>query len=182
MPASWRRCKRLRVLAMCVGEVASVRPSHRRLDARGTLSLANADSLLTAIKYKTARAILYREDRYLLAVHSSFWAAQERRWGLPGGRIEWRETPQDAVARELREELYVHLNEFTEVGDFHYKRALHKVFAAELDREIQDYDESELLDLRWFSGDAIVELAANNQLHAGYELQAIQLLQTLIGR
>ena len=76
----------------------------------------------------------------------------------------------------------MHVNEFTEVGDFHYKQALHKVFAAELDREIQDYDESELLDLRWFSGDAIVELAANNQLHAGYELQAIQLLQTLIGR
>ena len=38
--------------------------------------------------YKTARCILYREDEFLLAVHSSFWGARHRRWGLPGGQIE----------------------------------------------------------------------------------------------
>ena len=133
-----------------------------------------------ASTFKTARAILYREGHYLLAVHSSFWSAKERRWGLPGGSIERRETPEAAVARELFEELGVHLSNFTDVGDFHYKRARHKVFAAELDLEVENYDQSELLDIRWFTEAEIVELDQNNQLHAGYELQAIRLLRDLL--
>jgi hypothetical protein len=36
-------------------------------------------------RYKTARCILYRGDRYPLAVHSRFWRLSNRRWGLPGG-------------------------------------------------------------------------------------------------
>lgn len=127
--------------------------------------------------YKTARCVLYREDRFLLAVHSSFWGRQHRRWGLPGGQIEWGESPQSAVARELEEELSVYIPELIEIGPFPYKKALHMVYAAELVDPISDWDNSELLDIRWFSEPGIEALKEGNALHANYELDAIRALK-----
>ena len=127
-------------------------------------------------RYRTARGVLVRQCRVLLAVHSSFAGARQQRWGLPGGRIEWRETPAEALARELREELDLYLEEATlhDIGAFPYKRALHKVYATRVEQEVTNYDEFELLDLAWFDEGQLQELAVNNQLHAGYELEALQ--------
>lgn len=132
--------------------------------------------------YKTARCVLYRDDEYLLAVHSSFWGVRRRRWGLPGGEIEWGESPDVAVRRELEEELSVYVSDLLEIGPFHYKKSLHMVFAAELNEAISDWDNSELLDIRWFSEDAVQELADDNALHAAYEIDAIRALNQKLGR
>ena len=132
--------------------------------------------------YKTARCVLYRDDEYLLAVHSSFWGVRRRRWGLPGGQIEWGESPDVAVRRELEEELSVFVSDLMEIGPFHYKKSLHMVYAAELNEAISDWDESELLDIRWFREDAVQGLADDNALHAAYELDAIRALKQKLGR
>jgi 8-oxo-dGTP diphosphatase len=129
------------------------------------------------IRYKTARCILYRDDRYLLAVHSRFWRTANRRWGLPGGQIEWGESPRVAVARELEEELRVYAPELVEIGAFSYKRAMHMVYAAPLADEIDEYDDSELVDIGWFSEPDVAALKARSALHADYELEAIHLLR-----
>ena len=126
--------------------------------------------------------MLYRDDEYLLAVHSSFWGVRRRRWGLPGGEIEWGESPDVAVRRELEEELSVYVPDLLEIGPFHYKKSLHMVFAAELNEAISDWDNSELLDIRWFSEDAVQELADDNALHAAYEIDAIRALNQKLGR
>ncbi|MFP6835810.1 MAG: NUDIX hydrolase [Pseudomonadales bacterium] len=126
--------------------------------------------------FKTARCILYRDGNYLLAVHSSFWGARQRRWGLPGGRIETGESPQTAILRELEEELEVRLSDVMEIGAFPYKRALHMVYAAPLSGEIDDYDSRELLDIGWFSEPDVVALKARSELHSNYELEAIRAL------
>jgi len=131
--------------------------------------------------FKTARCVLYRDDRFLLAIHGSFYGRQHQRWGLPGGQIEWGESPQSAVARELEEELSIYVPEFLEIGPYPYKKALHMVFGAELTDPIQDWDESELIDIGWFSEDDVVELQANNRLHAHYELDAIRALKQMLG-
>ena len=130
--------------------------------------------------FKTARCILHRDGHYLLAVHSSFWGAKQRRWGLPGGSIERGESPETAVLRELEEELDVYLGEVMQVGPFPYKRALHMVYAANLEGEIDNYDSTELLDIGWFSEADVVGLKNRGELHANYELEAIRALQQML--
>lgn len=133
-------------------------------------------------RFKTARCILYRNDEYLLAIHSSFWYRREKRWGLPGGQIEWGETPRKTAQRELREELHVFVPELLEVGAYSYKRALHMVYAAPLADEIVKYDDTELLDIGWFTEKAIESMKADRELHADYELEAIRQLKSKLGR
>lgn len=132
--------------------------------------------------YKTARCILYREHEYLLAVHSSFWGVRRARWGIPGGQIERGESPEVAVRRELEEELSVCVTDLIEIGPFPYKKSLHMVYAAEVTEPINNWDDSELLDIRWFREEAVRDLAADNALHAAYELEAIRALQQKLGR
>ncbi len=124
--------------------------------------------------YKTARAVLQHGDAFLLAVHSSFWAKKHKRWGLPGGGIERGEDPLFAVQRELEEELELYHRDFVEIGAFSYKGANHIVYGATIEFRISDYDTSELLDLGWFSMDEVRNLHASGDLHAGYELAAIE--------
>ena len=132
-------------------------------------------------RFKTARCVLYRRGEYLLAVHSRFWGASKRRWGLPGGGIERGESPASAVLRELEEELDVCVGELAEIGPYSYKRALHMVYAAELTEDITNYDDMELLDIRWFSEAGVAELARQDALHANYELDAIRALNQKLG-
>jgi len=131
-------------------------------------------------RYKTARCILYRDDRYLLAVHGPAWRRGPQRWGIPGGQIEWGETPRAAVARELEEELRVVQPALVEIGAFPYKRALHMVFAAPLIEDVDDYDETELLEIGWFTEAEVAGLKVRSALHADYELEAIRRLRDLL--
>jgi len=128
-------------------------------------------------RYKTARCILYRDDQYLLAVHNRYWFGAEPRWGLPGGQIEWGESPAVTAARELEEELEVFVPDMIEVGAWSYKHALHMVFAAPLHDDIERYDDMELLEIRWFTEPEVAALKTRSSLHANYELEAIQRLR-----
>lgn len=130
--------------------------------------------------YKTARCILYREDEFLLAVHGGFWGRRHQRWGLPGGQIERGETPAAAAARELEEELNVYVPDLLEVGAYSYKQALHMVYAAPVNEPIHGWDESELIDVRWFTEPGVAALKAEGSLHADYELEAIRTLLDLL--
>lgn len=140
--------------------------------------------------YKTARCILYRDNRYLLADHSPTRSHNRRRrkhrhppeairWGLPGGHVEWREDPLEAARREVFEELNVHLATLIPVGDYVYKQRFHAVYAAHSEQEAFDLDFSELAEVRWFTRDEISRLRDFGKLHAGYELEAVSTLEAL---
>jgi ADP-ribose pyrophosphatase YjhB (NUDIX family) len=131
-------------------------------------------------QYKTARCILYRDDQFLLAIHNSFWRVADRRWGLPGGQIEWREAPHVAAIRELDEELGVKVSGLLEIGAFSYKHARHMVYAAPFAGEIRDYDDTELVEIGWFDEPRIADLKRQRRLHADYELEAVQTLRRLL--
>lgn len=133
-------------------------------------------------RFKTARCILYREDRYLLAVHNRFRHVDEPRWGLPGGQVEWGEAPHLTAARELDEELGVQITDLIEIGAYPYKRAMHMVFAAALPAEITGFDTSELIDIAWFTEQEVASLRRRSALHADYELDAIRRLRRHLDR
>ena len=120
------------------------------------------------------------DDEFFLAIHSSFWAKREQRWGLPGGNIERREEPEYAVRRELEEELDLYVPDFVEIGPYRYKGHDHMVFGAEISEKVTSYDDTELLDIGWYNLNKIRELDQERRLHAGYELDAIEKFIELI--
>ena len=125
---------------------------------------------------KTARVVLHHSDRYLLAIHSSFWRKRHKRWGLIGGGIERAEAPALAVTREVHEELSIDLaaDSLVPLGQFHYKGFDHAIFGAQAPTLTTYYDKNELLDSRWFTLEEVVRLSEQGDLHAGYELAAIE--------
>lgn len=125
-------------------------------------------------RYKTARCVLQHRDTFLLAVHSRFWRARIKRWGLPGGGVEWREDPEEAARRELVEELELYVPRLQPVGAYEYKRANHMVYASGVDAAVDSFDDSELVAIRWFTLTEVEQLERDNLLHAGYELDAIR--------
>jgi len=123
--------------------------------------------------YKTARCILWSGERFLLAVHHSYLPLSRARWGLPGGRIEWGETAEQAARREVAEELGIQLGELTDCGDYRYKGARHKVFGARFDGSVDSFDDNEIERIGWHSLADVAALLREGRLHAGFEYEAI---------
>ena len=61
-----------------------------------------------------------------------------------------------------------------------YKRHLHAVFGAAVDTEEFELEFSELAAVRWFTVEEVSELQHLDQLHAGYEYDAVRSLITLL--
>ena len=76
---------------------------------------------------------------------------------------------------------HVAVSDLIEVGAYPYKHALHMVYAAPLDEDIVRYDDSELLDIGWFSESDIAAMKADKALHADYELEAVRQLVAKLG-
>lgn len=124
-------------------------------------------------RVRTARCILTFEDQHMLVVHRGPGREHAPVWGLPGGHLDWGESPESAARRELQEELYLELGDLTEVGDYHYKDAWHRVYAAAVQAPVWEFDNSELLQVGWHSLDEVAQFQRGRQLHAGYELEAL---------
>jgi 8-oxo-dGTP diphosphatase len=77
-------------------------------------------------------AVIERVDRRLLIGQRRRNDTSPLKWEFPGGKVEQVETPEAALARELREELGVALEKCVEIG-----RARHKYPSASDELEIR---------------------------------------------
>lgn len=66
-------------------------------------------------------AVIEREDRRLLIGQRRRDDTSPLKWEFPGGKMEAGETPEAALARELREELGVTLKRSIEIGRVKHK-------------------------------------------------------------
>lgn len=125
-------------------------------------------------RIRTARCLLTDGDRHLLVVHAGAGRHRKPRWGLPGGHLDAGEAPEDAVRRELEEELELEVRDLVLVDDYAYKGSLHRVYTACLPAPIQRFDDTELLQIGWHTADEIERFARHGILHAGYEHQVVR--------
>jgi ADP-ribose pyrophosphatase YjhB (NUDIX family) len=75
-------------------------------------------------------------------------------WTLPGGRVERGETPEEAVRREVREEVGLELSALRPLGVFttteEYMRDTVHCFCGETPRSALSVDRDEVYEARWF--------------------------------
>ena len=79
-------------------------------------------------------AVIERSDRRLLIGQRRRGDTSPLKWEFPGGKVEEGETPEEALARELKEELGVTLKKSAPLG-----RVVHKYAATPEELEIRFY-------------------------------------------
>ena len=66
-------------------------------------------------------AVIERQDRRLLIGQRRKNDSSALKWEFPGGKVQNGESPEAALARELREELGVTLTKSAEIGRVHHR-------------------------------------------------------------
>lgn len=121
------------------------------------------------------RVVLYHDHRFLLAQHNNKAPENIGKWGLPGGGVEQFDSDlQEALRREIREEFEIEIDIWKFIETYEYKKREHHVFLASPLQLNFVTDPAEILDYRWLTAAEIIGWEAENRLHTGFELDAIQ--------
>lgn len=103
-----------------------------------------------------AMALLTRTDGAILLVRHSYRTG----WGLPGGLVDRRERPADALVREVREEVGLHVpvpNAPVTVVDPDRQR-VDFIFVVEHNGDGAESTSAEITEVRWFDSADLPDL------------------------
>lgn len=113
--------------------------------------------------YRGSKIVLTYEQEVLLIRHNyggDFW-------GFPGGKLNKNEEPEQAVKRELREELSMTADGVYYVGSFYrddeYKKDTVYCFWSEVEDKTFTIDPVEIAEAKWFPKSHLPKLGPNAQ-------------------
>jgi len=110
------------------------------------------------MKYSTA-ALIYQGDSFLLVKRKAGGALSEL-WELPGGKVEQGERPQEALVRELQEELKLEAAVGPELGRtrFSHLSDQFELIAYRVTAPLLDVELVEHTNMVWTTRDGALEL------------------------
>jgi 8-oxo-dGTP pyrophosphatase MutT (NUDIX family) len=122
-----------------------------RLAFRIGYRLLQVRSLVARPPHRGVKCVLTRDREILLVRHTY---GPRRRWELPGGGVKRREEPVDAARREIREELGIEIDDWTELGDLWDRMVRRRdrlwCFSAEIGDRPLRLDRAEIAEAEWF--------------------------------
>ncbi len=106
-----------------------------------------------------AGAILFDKNHKILLIHRN--TKDSKQWELPGGKLEEKELPDQAVIRELREELnievqiikYIGLKESEEKGNL----LKYHCYQCKIENGTPELMEEKFDDIKYFSKNELLE-------------------------
>jgi len=102
-------------------------------------------------------AIILKDKKILLVKRSDYTPTFPNTWACPGGRADNNETPEQAVIRELKEELNLNFKPVKLFKKGKWKNRRLYRFLGEWDGKIK-VQEEEIDDFGWFSYEEAVKL------------------------
>lgn len=121
----------------------------------------------------TVSAIIIKDNKVLLCKRAS--EPFKRKWDLPGGYLEERESPEDALRREMREELGVEIKSMklsSVVGPAYYPFGGQEQWNTDIYYEVTTRDmprasrHSDVVAIAWFDPDQLPDMAFDTNVKA----------------
>jgi mutator protein MutT len=114
------------------------------------------------------------DNKVLLIRRNSFDNIEPSKWAIPGGKCEENETIEEALKREIKEELGVNIKTYNYFKSYYYKNKSNKhtralYFYGQITEEIYLNEESS--EFKWFELEKITEKMAFNHNQVLIEFQ-----------
>lgn len=110
---------------------------------------------MTMFKRRVAVVIFYDENKKILLQDRSGISKHGEEWGFFGGGIEKDETPEEAVVREIKEELDYELDDCSFLKKVHYLTSEFNitlyVFIAPLQDKLKEFNQKEGKGMKLYS-------------------------------
>lgn len=117
-------------------------------------------------------------DGRVLMIDQYRFQTDTRGWELPAGRVEPGETPEQGIARELREETGHRAGSLIHLGRYFpsngsSNQTFHVFVGRGVERVGEIEDTNEVMGIRWFSPQEIRDLIQRNEMKNGLSLTAL---------